>query len=79
MPETALDMSEALADSLPDAHPLLHECKQRGGTSIVGALLADASPKLHSLELWRCKISPDELAPLLATAPLKCRKLTEGT
>jgi hypothetical protein len=81
MPGPALDMSEAmaLADSLPDAHPRLHECLQQGGTSVVGALLADAFPKLHTLELRTCHISPDHLAPLVSTAPLTCLKLTQRT
>jgi hypothetical protein len=77
--EPALDVSEALTDSLSDAHPHLYECMQRGGTSVVGALLADAFSKLHSLELRRCNIGPDQLAPLLSSAALKCLKLTGGT
>jgi hypothetical protein len=79
IPGPALDMSQALADSQPDAHPHLHECMQRGGTNVMGALLADAFPKLHSLELRRCNISPNHLAPLLSSAPLKCLKLLWGT
>jgi hypothetical protein len=54
-------------------------CLQKGGSNVLGALLADAFPALHSLHLNACDMAPFQLAPLLSTAPVNTLRLTGGT
>jgi hypothetical protein len=76
------EFSEAaeVAAEHPGRYPRFLGFVQQGrGSSIVGALLADAFKHLRSLELRSCNISVGQLEPLLSVAPVTTLKLTGGT
>jgi hypothetical protein len=53
--------------------------ESRNLLTVQGAVLADAFPDLHTLELEQCDIDTSLLCPLLSTAPLKSLQLCDST